>query len=52
MIPLDLGPKQPLVGGDNEFRLRQGDWRIVYVLDRAAETMTVTVVDTRGGVYK
>jgi hypothetical protein len=41
---------KPLVGGDNEFRLRVGDWWIAYVRDRAADTMTATVIDTRGGV--
>ena len=41
-----------MVGGTDEFRLRQGDWRVIYVLDRATDTMTVTVIDTRGGVYK
>jgi mRNA interferase RelE/StbE len=39
-------------GGEDEFRLRHGDWRVLYRLDRAADTMIVTAIDTRGGVYK
>ena len=41
-----------LKGGDDEFRLRHGDWRAIYKLDRTTQTMTVTIIDTRGGIYK
>jgi len=41
-----------LRGGDDEFRVRFGDWRILYRLDRVSDTMFVTIIDTRGEVYK
>jgi mRNA-degrading endonuclease RelE of RelBE toxin-antitoxin system len=34
------------------FRLRQGDWRAVYRLDRSADEMRVVLVDVRGSVYR
>lgn len=43
---------KPLVGTENGYRLRRGDWRVLYRLDRKAGTMFVEVVKTRGGVYK
>jgi len=42
---------RPLSGARDAFRLRQGDWRAVYVLDRKADEMRVIVVDVRGSVY-
>jgi len=39
-------------GWKDTFRLRQGDWRAVYQLDRAANEMTVIAVDVRGSVYR
>lgn len=41
---------QPLTGVPG-YRLRIGDWRVLYLLDRAARTMTVTKILTRGGAY-
>jgi mRNA-degrading endonuclease RelE of RelBE toxin-antitoxin system len=43
---------KPLTGQKNAFRLRQGDWRAVYIVDRKARRMHVLKVETRGGVYK
>ena len=43
---------KPLVGRKDAYRLRQGDWRIVYVVDRATQRMHILAVDTRGDVYK
>lgn len=34
------------------FRLRHGDWRIVYRVVRVDDELRVVVVDTRGDVYK
>jgi mRNA interferase RelE/StbE len=34
------------------FRLRQGDWRAVYRIDRRADEMRVVLVDVRGSVYR
>lgn len=41
---------RPLRGGG--YRLRVGDWRIIYELDRGIKTMTVTAVRQRGGAYR
>ena len=42
----------PLSGARDAFRLRQGNWRAVYVLDRKSDEMRVVVVDVRGSVYR
>jgi mRNA interferase RelE/StbE len=39
-------------GGTNGFRLRQGQWRAIYEIDREAQEMRVQVIDTRGSVYR
>jgi mRNA interferase RelE/StbE len=39
-------------GGPNSFRLRQGQWRAIYEIDREAQEMRVQAIDTRGGVYR
>ena len=41
-----------LKGGDKEWRLRVGDYRIVYVIDDAAKTVDVTRIAHRREVYK
>ncbi|MBI5122050.1 MAG: type II toxin-antitoxin system RelE/ParE family toxin [Rhodospirillales bacterium] len=41
-----------LKGADDMFRLRHGDWRILYSLDRETDTLRVAAIETRGGVYK
>ncbi len=43
---------KPLVGGQDGFRLRHGDWRALYRLDRAAGRMIVEIVGARGDVYR
>ncbi len=43
---------RPLEGGGSVFRLRQGDWRAVYVVDRAANQVRVTRIAPRGEVYR
>ena len=42
---------QKLKGGDNEWRIRIGDYRIVYVIDDAARTVDVTRIAHRREVY-
>ena len=42
---------KPLVGSDL-FRLRVGDYRVLFSLDEAAEVLTVDLIRTRGDVYK
>ena len=39
-------------GERDAFRLRQGDWRAVYRIDRKAGEMRVMVVEPRGSVYR
>lgn len=39
-------------GRKDAFRLRQGDWRAIYWIDRAAGTMKVERIAPRGEVYK
>ena len=41
-----------LKGGDKEWRIRVGDYRIVYVIDDAARTVDVTRIAHRREVYK
>jgi mRNA interferase RelE/StbE len=43
---------KPLKGFKDSFRLRQGDWRAIYRLDRKTGTMQVTVIGPRGSVYE
>jgi mRNA interferase RelE/StbE len=39
-------------GEPDAFRLRQGDWRALYRLDREADEMRVLAVEPRGSVYR
>ena len=41
-----------LAGRDGGFRLRAGDWRVVYALDDEREHMVVARIDRRGRVYR
>ena len=41
-----------LKGEKDLFRLRLGDWRAVYKIDRAAGTMTVIAIEPRGSAYR
>lgn len=43
---------KPLKGFKDAFRLRRGDWRAVYRIERAAGLMIVEIVETRGQIYK
>jgi mRNA-degrading endonuclease RelE of RelBE toxin-antitoxin system len=43
---------KPLVGEKDAFRLRQGDWRAVYRIERTANALRVILVDVRGSVYR
>ena len=47
IIPIPLG-----AGWRGFFKLRVGDWRVVYKVDHDAHQVTVHVVDNRDGVYK
>lgn len=41
-----------MTGEKDLFRLRHGDWRVVYRVVRIAGELRVLVLDTRGDVYK
>ena len=41
-----------LRGELNAFRLRQGDWRALYRVDRATQQVRVYVIDTRARAYR
>ena len=43
---------RPLKGVRNGFRIRVGDWRISYTLDRTAGILDVYEVAPRGGAYR
>ena len=41
-----------LRGRDRDFRLRVGDWRVVYSLDPERRVLMVVLVDQSGQVYR
>jgi mRNA interferase RelE/StbE len=49
--PRPAGCKK-LRGGDKEWRIRVGDYRIVYVIDDTARTVDVTRIAHRREVYE
>ena len=44
------GDVVPIVGLDNTFRLRVGDFRAVFV--KEADIIKVTIINSRGQIYK
>jgi mRNA-degrading endonuclease RelE of RelBE toxin-antitoxin system len=48
----DLNDGPYKAGGKDCFKVRQGDWRAIYAIDRKAREVRVQVVDTRGRVYR
>jgi mRNA interferase RelE/StbE len=43
---------RPLAGVSGLFRLRVGDYRVVYSINEAADTLTIELIRGRGDVYK
>ena len=41
-----------LRGIDDGFRLRVGDWRVLYTLNAEARTMTIVAILPRGDAYR
>ena len=41
-----------LRGRKNSFRLRVGDWRVVYVIDDENKVLLVAKIEKRGQVYR
>ena len=52
--PTSLAPSicKKLKGGDNEWRIRVGDYRVVYIIDDANLLVEVTRIRHRLGVYE
>lgn len=42
----------PLTGAPNTYRLRIGDWRVLYRIERAAQVLHVLDIVRRGGAYR
>jgi mRNA interferase RelE/StbE len=42
---------QRLKGYKDQFRVRVGDWRVMYILDDAANLVTITRISHRREVY-
>ena len=42
---------RPLAGSAGLFRLRVGDYRVLFSIDEAAEVVTIELIRTRGDVY-
>ncbi len=51
MNPRPTGCKK-LVGGDKQWRLRIGEYRVVYEIDDQAKTVDVTRITHRREVYR
>ena len=45
------GDAKPLAGSDL-FRLRVGNYRVLFAIDTISQVMTVELIRTRGDVYK
>ena len=43
---------RPLKGISSSFRVRVGDWRVSYTIDREAQVIRVFEVAPRGGAYR
>ena len=43
---------RPLKGVPSGFRIRVGDWRVSYTLDRTAGVLDVFEIAPRGGAYR
>ena len=41
-----------IAGSDNDWRIRVGDYRIIYEIDESAKSIKVMRVKHRGGVYR
>lgn len=41
-----------LKGSADEYRLRVGDWRVRFLMDRARRRLVILAVGSRGSVYK
>ncbi|MCC6300185.1 MAG: type II toxin-antitoxin system RelE/ParE family toxin [Anaerolineales bacterium] len=49
--PRPMGVKK-LAGYENLFRIRVGDWRIIYAVENDTLIVLVLEISTRGGAYR
>lgn len=52
---LSKDPRPPgceKLSGQERYRIRQGDWRVVYEIDDSAKTVRIFKVGHRGDVYR
>jgi mRNA interferase RelE/StbE len=49
--PRPIGVKK-LAGYENFFRIRVGDWRIIYAIENEKLIVLVLEISTRGGAYR
>jgi mRNA-degrading endonuclease RelE of RelBE toxin-antitoxin system len=53
LTPLDSTQNvTALSGAKDAFRLRHGDWRALYWINRETQTMVVEAIVPRGGAYR
>ncbi len=45
-------PNVTRLAASQAYRLRVGDWRVIYELDRKTETMHVVIIAPRGRAYR
>ena len=50
--PLARNPNLKRLQASSSYRLRVGDWRVLYSLDAKTKTLTVEGVEPRGGAYQ
>ena len=48
----NLGDVKKLKGRENRWRLRVGDWRVIFARDTQAREIVVLEVGSRGGAYR
>ena len=53
---LKANPRPPdcvkLTGSENDWRIRVGDWRVVYRIDDARQLVEITIIAHRRDVYR
>lgn len=47
-----FGSDSQKLGGGKGYRIRIGDWRVIYIVDKASKTVTVIRIRHRREVYR
>jgi mRNA interferase RelE/StbE len=45
-------PKSEKLSGEEKYRVRQGDYRVLYEVDDSGRTVTIVKIGHRGDVYR